>query len=229
MPRLCMTVEGQTEQAFAAQVLTPHLARSGVMLAKPRLTGPISRRKGRIPRGGMLGTFAHALGDMKRWLKEDREENVRFTMMVDLYGLPSDFPAYGSAMDERDPYRRADVLEAALAEEIKDERFIPYLQVHEFEALVLAQPEAFARLFENSERATNKLTRVCRDYDTPEKIDDGQDTHPKARIRSLFPDYDENVDGPLLAHDIGLDVIRNACPHFHRWLTALEELGQFVT
>lgn len=229
MLRLHMTVEGQTEQAFASQVLTPHLAPFGVMLAKPRLTGLVSRRKGRIPTGGMLHTFAHALGDMKRWLGEDRGEDARFTMMVDLYGLPSDFPGYAPAMDERDPHRRAQVLEAALAGEIEDKRFIPYLQIHEFEALILSQPEAFGQQFDKSQRATQKLADECGDYDSPEKIDDGQDTHPKARIRSLFPDYHENVDGPLLAGEIGLEVIRNACPHFHQWLTTLERLGRSAT
>jgi hypothetical protein len=229
MLRLQMTVEGQTEQAFASQVLTPHLARFGAMLAKPRLTGLVSRRRGRIPRGGMLRTFAHALGDMRRWLREDRGEDARFTMMVDLYGLPRDFPGYEQAMDEPDPYRRVELLEGALAEEIEDRRFIPYVQIHEFEALVLSQPDTFGRLFEKRERAVEDLGDMCRRYDTPEKINDGQHTHPKARISDLFSDYDENVDGPLLASHIGLEVIRNACPHFHQWLTTLEKLGQFAT
>lgn len=229
MLRLRMTVEGQTEQAFASQLLTPHLARWGVMLGRPRLTGPVSRRRGRIPRGGMFNTFAHALGDMKRWLREDANRDVRFTMMVDLYSLPSDFPGYEEAMDQRDPYRRVEVLEAELAEEIQDDRFIPYLQIHEFEALILSQPDVFGRLFEHRDREVQALVDICRQYDTPEKIDDGQQTHPKARIKALLPDYDENVDGPLSATDIGLEVIRNKCPHFDEWLTRLEQLGRHAT
>ncbi len=229
MMRLHMTVEGQTEQAFASQILTPHLARYGVMLGRPRLTGPVSRRRGRVPRGGLLRTFVHALADMTRWLREDRGEDVRFTMMVDLYGLPNDFPGYDRAMGQSDPYRRVQALEAGLAEEIADDRFLPYLQLHEFEALLLAQPSTFERLFENRARAARELAEVCRHYENPERIDDGQDTHPKARIQKLFPDYAANVDGPLLAGEIGLQVIREACPHFHNWLTALEGLDRAAT
>ena len=39
-----------------------------------------------------------------------------------------------------------------------------------------------------------------------------------------FPDYDENVAGPLLAEDIGLATLRERCPHFGEWLTRLEQL-----
>ncbi len=92
MIRLYLTVEGQTEQAFAVDVLRPHLADFGVVVVKPRLTGLHGRRGGRIPRGGLLGTFGHALRDIQRWLSEDRSEEARFSTMVDLYSLPHDFP-----------------------------------------------------------------------------------------------------------------------------------------
>ncbi len=39
MKRLYLTVEGQTEQAFAVDVLQPHLSACNVMVVKPRLTG----------------------------------------------------------------------------------------------------------------------------------------------------------------------------------------------
>jgi len=224
MKRLYMTVEGQTEQQFASDVLVPHLAAFGVMLAKARLTGMESRRQGRIPKGGMA-KFARPLGDMKRWLREQKSPDAHFTMMVDFYAIPNDFPGFEKAKELSDPYRRVEVLEKALADEMADDRFIPYLQVHEFDALVLSKPAAFDLQFDDRQKATEELVEMCGQYKSPEQINEGRDSHPKARIKNLFPDYHENVDGPNLAHDIGLETMRQACPHFDQWLTTLEKLG----
>jgi hypothetical protein len=67
MKRLYLTVEGQTEAGFATSVLTPHLANFNVFLFAPRFTGLHKRRRGRIPSGGLLHTFGHALSDMRTW------------------------------------------------------------------------------------------------------------------------------------------------------------------
>ena len=69
MKRLHLTVEGQTEAAFAINVLTDHLANFGVYLTRPRFTGLHKRRGGRIPQGGLLQTFGPALADIRTWLK----------------------------------------------------------------------------------------------------------------------------------------------------------------
>jgi len=79
----------------------------------------------------MFNRFVHALEDVRRWLKENQSPDARFSMMVDLYHLPQDFPGYAEAMAQPDCYRQADLLEAALAAKLNDTRFIPYLQVHE--------------------------------------------------------------------------------------------------
>lgn len=225
MVRLYLTVEGQTEQAFAVDVLQPHLAGFGVFVVKPRLTGLHGRRGDRIPRGGLLSTFGHAKRDIQRWLSEDQSAEARFSTMVDLYKLPRDFPGYADAMRSADPIVQAEVLEIALGEELADKRFVPYVQVHEFESLVLSEPQAFCSLFDNVQRRVEMLEKDIANYDSPELINHGQHSHPKARIRTFIEDYDENVDGPLLAAAIGLKTIREKCRHFDRWLTILERLN----
>ncbi len=147
-------------------------------------------------------------------------------MMVDLYHLPRDFPGYAEAMAQADCYRQVVLLEAALAAELTDPRFLPYLQVHEFEALVLSVPGRFADWFEDRQHALANLAAECQPYDTPERIDHGQHRHPKARIKNHFGDYDEDIHGPLLAYAIGLPALRERCPHFGQWLTRLEQLNQ---
>ncbi|MEA1949938.1 MAG: DUF4276 family protein [Planctomycetota bacterium] len=226
MVRLYMTVEGQTEQAFASQILVEHLAPFQVFLAKPRLTGPSPRRGGWIPQGGMFNKFAPALEDIRRWLLEDKSPDARFTMMVDLYGLPSDCPGYEEAGKLADPYDRVEALETALADEMGDKRFVPYLQLHEFEALVLSAPDRFGTFLDaDDDDATAELVRACQQFKSPEHINHGRQTHPKAQILKHFPDYQQNVDGPLLANEIGLQAMRDACPHFGQWLTELEQLS----
>jgi hypothetical protein len=70
------------------------------------------------------------------------------------------------------------------------------------------------------------LIAECSSFTSPELINHGQHTHPKARIKKYLEDYDENVDGPLLAQAIGLNQIRQKCPHFDQWLTQLENLDR---
>jgi hypothetical protein len=68
------------------------------------------------------------------------------------------------------------------------------------------------------------LAAECQLYETPERIDHGQHSHPKARIKQHFEDYDEDLHGPLIACAIGLTTLRERCPHFGQWLTRLEQL-----
>jgi hypothetical protein len=224
MKRLYLTVEGQTEAAFATKVLTPHLAEFNVFLNAPRFTGLHRRRRGRIPRGGMVGTLAHALADMQTWLKEDKSADARFSMMIDLFSLPSDFPGYEAGMALPSGKAKVDALQHSLAQLIADGRFIPYLQCHEFEALVLAEPIRIGTLHDVPKVQIDGLRQECAGYTTPEEINLGQNSHPKYRIKQRVPAYHENVDGPLLAEEIGLATLRQRCPNFGDWLTRLEGL-----
>jgi hypothetical protein len=224
MKRLYLTVEGQTEAAFATTVLTPHLANFNVFLYPPRFTGLHRRRRGRIPQGGLLHTFAHAFADMQTWLKEDQSADARFSMMVDLYSLPNDFPGYAAGMAMPTGREKADALQQSLAQQMADGRFVPYLQCHEFEALVLVDPARIATLYDIPNVQVQALCQECAAVATPEDINLGQHSHPKYRIEQRVQGYDENVAGPLLAENIGLATLREKCPHFGEWLTRLEQL-----
>ena len=70
------------------------------------------------------------------------------------------------------------------------------------------------------------LIAECDRFASPELINHGQHTHPKARIKKYLVDYGEKADGPPLAQAIGLDRIRQKCPHFDQWLTKLENLDR---
>jgi len=225
MARLNLTAEGPTEQAFAFQVLRPHLAPHAVYLAKPRCTA-LCRRKGRVHRGGM-NRYLPVKNDIVRWLREDQSADSFFTTMIDLYGLPRDFPGYGRAETTDDPYKRIAVLEDALGEDIGDQRFIPHIQLHEFEALLFADPSAFASYYHRHRREIGELLVISATFESPELIDDGEQTAPSKRIAKIIPEYSaaKPTAGPIIAAHIGLETIRAKCSHFDRWLTRLEGLA----
>ncbi|MDX2152490.1 MAG: DUF4276 family protein [Bryobacteraceae bacterium] len=146
------------------------------------------------------------------------------TSMVDLYRLPADTPAFQQLSAVKDPIARAEGLEQAIAADLGDERLFPYIQVHEFEALLLAEPERLGCLPGRGE-AVRRLVAAVGEYDSPEHIDGGEETHPCARIVQCVPGYSKVVDGPQLAALTGLERLRNSCRHFGAWLTRLEDLG----
>ncbi len=74
-------------------------------------------------------------------MNEERDSNTRFTTMFDLYRMPRDFPEYQNTETITDPYDRVCRLEHAIRVDLHDPRFIPYIQLYEFEALILAESE----------------------------------------------------------------------------------------
>lgn len=74
---------------------------------------------------------------------------------------------------------------------------------------------------------SQSLAAAVDEAGSPELINHGIGTHPKARLRKLLGGrYKETADGPIVLGKIGLDAIRAACPHFSAWLQKLESLEQ---
>lgn len=226
MPRLHMFVEGSSEQVFADTVLKPHLAEFGVYLQKPVLVAH-AKKRGRVLRGGGR-RFRPMQNDIDRRLKEDGGNDVYFTTMIDLYALNFDFPGREEADKVRfDPYKRVSALEGSWQEENSDGRFIPFIQLHEFEAYLFVDVSRFAGFFDNADGGIAALQQVAASVDSPELIDDGQHSAPSKRITAQFPAYRrlKTSVGPQMAEDIGLPAIRSKCPHFDAWVGRLEQLG----
>jgi len=226
MARLHLTVEGPTEQAFAAALLRPHLAKHGVYVCRIELAAH-AKKKGRIHRGG-LQRYLPFRNDIVRRLKEDKNRDVFLSTMIDLYALPGDFPGTDSFKGEQDPYRRVEGMEQALATDIGDPRFLPYIQLHEFEAVLLADAGKIVTYYDKRVREAEQLKLLAATVCSPELINDGEHTAPSKRIASLIPAYthEKPTAGPIIAAAIGLATIRTKCPHFNAWLQKLETLGQ---
>lgn len=222
--RLNLIVEGQTEENFVNQTLKPCLGSLSVGVSVRVAT--TKRTRGRKFRGG-LSTYAQARNDIIRWIREDQNPDVRFTTMFDLYGLPDDFPGYEAAASHDDPYQRVETLEDALAQDIADPRFIPYIQLHEFEALLLSSPQKLESQFSGYPDAIAKLARTVADFESPEHVNDSTVTAPSKRIIDAVPEYQraKASAGPIVAGQIGLPTMRSKCKHFACWLAKLEKLA----
>lgn len=216
MTRVYLFVEGQTEEAFVGELLTPYFARLEKYLI------PITVRTSPGYKGGVV-SYAKIKPQLLRLCKQDAGAYV--TTMFDLYALPSNFPGKSSAGYPRmtNGHQKSTFLEAELAQDISQANFIPNLMVHEFEALLFTQPEKFGEWTDDL-RVVSALSAITKAHATPEDINDSPHTAPSKRVLAAMPDYQKTFHGPLIACEIGLDAMRKACPHFHAWLQKLEAL-----
>ena len=226
MTRLLVHVEGETEEGFVNQALTPHLYRCGFSKVGARLMG---NSRQRYQRGG-VGAWTSARKDITNHLNEDQGRIV--TTMVDYYGMPHTgsraWPGRSEANELAFP-NNAKTVEKALVTDVWEqmghdfnpERFIPYVMMHEFEAMLFSNCERFAERIGEPELAP-KFQGIRDMFGCPEEIDDSPETAPSKRIASLVPGYQKPFMGTLASLELGLAAIRSACPHFRNWLERLE-------
>ncbi len=223
MTRLIIVVEGQTEEAFVKDVLQPHLATHGVYASATIVGKMVAQRRGHRQRGG--GHFRHWRQDLARILGGDHSGGLRVTMLFDLYGLPSDFPGFDAHGADTNTTVRCELLESALGVVFDDPRLIPYIQRHEFEALVLASLTSLRELLdaEDDLAGLEVLEQQVGSQD-PEDVNDGKDTAPSKRLEILIPSYSKVLYGALATSDTGLLNLRKRCSRFGAWLEHLERL-----
>jgi hypothetical protein len=151
--------------------------------------------------------------------------DVRFTTMIDFYALPKDFPGYEESRKQSNSQKRIAILEHAFQTDIKDYRFIPYIQCHEFEALLFSDPSKFEFAYPNKKDEIKQLIAIRSNFESPEDINEGKDTAPSKRIKKIIPEYNKVSAGCNIAMQISLAKIRKENPHFNEWLKKLEQLA----
>ena len=158
--------------------------------------------------------------------------------MVDYYGLPQTGPkAWPGRKDASDlPFKAKPALvERVLLEDVvrtmgtgfDSTRFIPFVTMHEFEALLFSDCELFSVGIGQPEVA-DRLQAIRNAFESPEEIDDSPDTAPSKRILAIIPGYQKPLTGTLAALEIGLAAMRVECPHFDEWLELLETRSKSV-
>lgn len=221
--RLHFVVEGQTEETFVRDLLGPELARQGIFCDAHQIT--TGRKGAKVYRGGLL-YFRHLRKDLELWMRQDPAPDSWFTTMVDLYRLPSDFPGIAESRTIADPVRKVEFLEERFSSNLNHLRFVPYIQLHEFEALLFSHVQSFSIAFPSVKTELADLEAIRGAFATPEHIDEGNDTSPAKRICGVLPQYVKPLSGPLIAKRIGLPKLRTECRHFNNWLKRLEAAHQ---
>jgi Domain of unknown function (DUF4276) len=221
LTRVYVVVEGATEEAFVANILAQSLWPRNVYLTPIILGSP--GHKGGNP------SYARVKRDVVTQLKQDWAAYC--STMIDFYGLGAGFPgtppplslsSYGKVRRIEQAFK-VDVVES-LPDIRADARFIPYLQLHEYEGLLFSDPPTLASGIGQQHLAAHFQT-IRSAFPTPEDIDDSPNTAPSKRITDAYAAYSKPIDGLRAAQAIGVDRIRLECPHFREWLEQLQALA----
>jgi hypothetical protein len=214
---MLILVEGQTEEKFVKGVLNPHFINFGKYLI-PTIIKTRIVKSGPDFKGGIL-SYGQVKRDLVRLLGDTSACCV--TTMLDLYGLPIEFPGRADAPTK--PYEKVEHIEAAFAQDIDHKRFLSNLILHEFEGLLFTMPAEIARAL-NEPGKEPELTNIRTSFQNPEEINDDPKTAPSKRLKGLFPVYNKPFYGMVISKRIGLNAIRTECPHFNQWVSRLENL-----
>lgn len=124
--------------------------------------------------------------------------------------------------------QRVNYLETAFKNDINHKKLLPYIQLFEFEGLLFSDVQAIDECFTltlDAPSQLEKLHHIRSQYPTPEHINDGDNTAPSKRLSALYPIYDKVLHGSLISETIGLNKLRQECPHFDKWVSCLEHLA----
>ena len=193
MIRVNVVVEGPTEESFINNVLARVLWPRNVFLMA-RVLGVPGHKGGRP-------NYARLKKDVLLLLTQD--PTAYCSMMLDLFGLGEGFPGT--------PFRpgltgleKAQQIEEAVKTEIcalipdlrPDTRFLPYLQVHEFEALLFSSPEELAVCIQQ-DRLAARFRQIRDAFPTPEDINDDPATAPSNEFCNCTRNIERSWKGPL--------------------------------
>lgn len=215
-------VEGQTEDTFVRDVLNAYLHPKDIFLVS--IIVKKRRAKGSTPaeRGGG-GSYQKMENNLRQLLRDSSVAAV--TTMFDLYQLPDEFPGQQDTdLPKLHGAKRAEYLEEKWRERFSEyPKFLPYLSVYEFEALLFCDPASIAaQTSGEADKLVEELEKIKASYPTPEDIN--LVDAPSKRIYALIPEYRKILDGVAIAATIGVDAMRKQCPHFNQWLTKIESL-----
>lgn len=218
--------EGQTEERFVKEVLSPYLQQFNIY-PKPIL---LLTSKKKNARGGML-SYAQAKRDLTILQKQYRDNNSEhnlFSTMFDYYALPDDFPGFEESAKILDVRKRISFLEDKFAEELGGGAFIPYIQLHEFEALLFVDICKLQTEYPLSSEKIRKLKDETDNYGDPEMINNSPDTAPSKRIiAALAQDYHYNKvqSGAAVTSAIGIVNLLKNCQHFKEWIENIKRVA----
>lgn len=208
MKRLIIICKGPTEHEFCVNVLAPELLKVNIYV-----DAPLVKRSN----GGIV-----PWSSIKRQIEMHlREKDAYVTLLVDYYGIKDgyNFPGWVDSkvifpLSSRLQFL-CDCMKADISPELAS-RFIPYMQIHEFESLLYSDIDVFRSNFDDHELDFSKLESAIREFPNPEDINSNPNLAPSKRLIEAISGYEKVVYGSCLAEEIGLDKILAKCPLFRQ-------------
>lgn len=217
MRRIIIVVEGQTEQEFVKGCVAPHLLNTyGVVSVAARLIGKPGHKGGDV-------SYSRLKKDLDILL---REPDVVISTFIDFFKLANDFPNTDDCQKRGNTSHRIDCLEQGLATDVNAPLFIPYIQKHEFEALLFSSDTGFLKYL--NEQSCQELKKVSSQFATPEDINNTQP--PSYRLIDIMKryegfQYNKVVYGNILALEIGMKAMLTRCQRFANWIDQLGKMA----
>jgi len=206
MKRVIIYCEGASEEKFINEILAPALWPFDVFITATSFGG--------------VSKYSIIRKNLQNLCRSD--DTVLVTTMLDYYGLPQDTPGYKDSQEKsNDIYTCVEYVECEMRKDIGEDNFLPNLIMHEYEALLFSDVQAFSYC-DMTEKQIDELSAVRQAYLTPEHINNSPNTAPSKRILQVCNNYDKVLDGYNVAKNIGLEMMRKNCRHFDEWVSELE-------
>ena len=208
--RIYIIVEGQTEESFVNEILSKYLLQHDIYIFPSK----IETSKGH--KGGFVN-YNHLKRDVNIRLKQ-MGNDILVTTFIDFFRCP-ELPNKERYINIADHHERVTQMEKVISDEIDDWRFIPYIQLHEFEALLFSSDKGFKEYFTNAEYV--KLNEIIKEFDNPEDINSDPESAPSKRMMKIVENYNKVIYGNVIALENGIETILSKCPRFRAWVENL--------
>lgn len=221
MKHLYFIVEGETELEFVNRLLIPYLVEKGL---HTNIQGILITMGGG---GHGFNNIEHFKNTIKPVLHYDNEPFI--TTLMDYYGINSEkkMPNYTECMQEMSADERISCLEAELNKQVQSIKpfkfFIPYIQKHEMETLLFANPaEGFSL---EDEKIQASVTEIYSQFENIEEINHTPQGAPSKRLEAIYKaskkKYEKGVDAIDIAEFTGIENMLEKCPRFKNWVNQL--------
>lgn len=233
--RLHLLAEGVAEENFANDVIKPHLHHFQIETTVQRIASK-TVKKGAHKKGGITD-YRKVRKHLLYLMREQSGPNCYFTTMFDIYHMPREspkaFPGYDLALNkllQQDFTGAINILTEQIKSDIQSHLsqavyFVPYFQLHEFEALIFANLSCLSEEYELSTEKLRILEQALDDArGNPEHVN--HEKGPAERIQEQVNRFNKSIMGPMIVQSIGLPELRAKCANFNAWISQLENLTQ---
>lgn len=213
MKNIYIYCEGQTEETFVNEILTPYL--SNIMIFTTPIICTTKRIATKKFKGG-VSDYSKIKNELTLICRQHKNEYV--TTMFDYYAMPANTPNIDC--NEVDIYKRMELIEDAINKDIGQPNCFFHFILHEFEGILFSSPDAFIEI--TDEQTVEKIRKMRDEAISPEHINNSPETAPSKRLEALIPNYAKVKNGALISKNIGIDILLKECKHFAKWVEKMK-------